>query len=306
MNKIKVAISAIWYPMAMATYFWRAFERRKDVELFVVGPFTGSWIPWKGGMHLPEKYVRAPNNPLPSMSINMKVPAAFVKGGLPWTPDLWVQFDAGWHFISRPEGQVVALVETDPHVLKDTYELPKSYSDLTFCMQYSYMKEGEIFLPYAFDPTVHYPMSEIQKIYDVCLLGLHYDTRNGLMNKLSAMKLSVRYGIGEIFDEFRLAYNQSKIAISWSSLLDVPARVFEAMGMGLPLVANRVPDMQLFFTEDEDYLGFDDTEEAIHQVVSLLASDSSRALMAAHGHAKVQSHTWDARVEQILREAKLI
>lgn len=304
MEKIKVAISAIWYPMAMATYFWRAFLRRKDVELFVVGPFTGSWIPWNGGMNLPEKYVKAPDFPLPFPSNNP--PSDIVNNNLPWIPDIFIQFDAGFHYRNRPVGRIVAHVQTDPHVLKPTYELPKTYSDLKFCMQYSYMDTGEIYLPYAFDPTVHYPMPDVVKLYDACLLGLHYDTRNALVQELNSRGKTVRYGIGEIFDEFRLAYNQSHVALSWSSLLDIPARVFEAMGMGLPLVANRIPDMSIFFKEGEHYLGFSSAQEGADQVVGLMEDDNFRYTLAEKGHEIIQSHTWDIRVEQILKEAKLI
>ena len=86
MKKIKVALSAIWYPMAMASYFWRAFKRRDDVDLFVVGPFTDTWIPWAGGMHLPRKYVMTPDLALPGVSIGMNVPPDVVNNQLPWQP----------------------------------------------------------------------------------------------------------------------------------------------------------------------------------------------------------------------------
>lgn len=306
MEKIKVAISAIWYPMAMATYFWRAFLRREDVDLFVVGPFTGSWIPWGGGMHLPQKYVKAPDFALPGEAIRPGLPTTMVDINLPWTPDIFIQFDAGFHYRNRPRGNIVAHVQTDPHVLKPTYKIPKSYSDLNFCMQYTYMEDGEIYLPYAYDPTVHYPMPEIPKLYGACLLGLHYDTRNSLVASLQGHGITVRYGIGEIFDEFRLAYNQSKVALSWSSLLDIPARVFEAMGMGLPLVANRIPDMNIFFKEGEHYLGFNNVDEAVSQVKGLLQDDAFRTKIANEGNKVIQTHTWDIRVEQILKEAKLL
>lgn len=303
---IKVVLSAIWYPMAMATYFWRALERRKDVELFVAGPFTGDWIPWAGGMHLAQKYVKAPDFALPADAITRHVQAALVESQLPWKPDIWIQVDAGWHFSTRPNANIVAHVQTDPHVLKESYNLPKSYSDLNFCMQQVYSKPGEIYLPYAYDPTVHYPMPEVKKEYDACLLGLNYETRNSLVLRLQSHGLKVKYGIGEIFDEYRLAYNQSKIALSWSSLLDVPTRVFEAMGMGLPLVANVVPDMSRFFVDGVHYSGFTTLDEADSKVLQLLMDEDLRSWIAENGHRVVQDQTWDNRITQIFQEAKLI
>lgn len=306
MDKIKVVLSAIWYPVAMATYFWRAFLRRKDVDLCVVGPFTGSWIPWAGGMNLPEKYVIAPDFALPASAIGMQVPAGFVAPSLPWIPDIWIQVDAGFHFFNRPIGNIVAHVQTDPHVLKETYRKPKSYSDLNFCMQKIYSEPGEIYLPYAYDPTVHYPMPNEEKIYDACLLGLHYESRNALIEGLRVYGYIVKYGIGEVFDEYRLAYNRSKVALSWSSLQDIPTRVFEAMAMGIPLVANHVPDMDLFFTAGLDYLAFSTLEDGVRLAGEVIRDEKLQKNLRESALKTVKPHTWDARIEQILKEAKLV
>ena len=56
MTKIKVLLTYLVYPLAMATYFKKALEHREDVDLKVAGIYTGSWIPWNNGMNLPEKY----------------------------------------------------------------------------------------------------------------------------------------------------------------------------------------------------------------------------------------------------------
>ena len=305
MDKIKVALSFIVYPFTMAHYFWMAFERRNDVELWTCGPFTGDWIPWDGGMRLAMKYVKYPDFSLPQQTIGTDIYPSMITGKLPWTPDLWVQIDAGWRFLERPSGKVVAHIQTDPHVLKAQYLLPRSYSDFTFCMQTPYMQPGERYLPYAHDPTIHYP-EEQEKIYDACLVGLHYKTRTELVERLRSRGLNVFYGIGLVYDEYRKAYNQSKIALSWSSLKDLPARNWEALGMGLPLVCNRVPDMQTFFVEGEHYLGFDNVDEAERQVMRLLEDEELRTSIAEAGHRKVMPHTWDRRVEELLKTCKIL
>jgi len=306
MNKIRVAIGGIHYPLSMMSYFIRAFQRREDVDLWLYGPSTSTWIPWNNGMYINPKYVVMPDFALPASSIGINPPSAIVNTQMPWTPDLTIQIDAGWHTKDRPRGNIVAHVQTDPHVLKNTYVIPKQYSDLNFCMQKVYSTYDEIYLPYAYDPTVHYPMPEVVKEYDACLIGLQYDKRMGLIRGLQSHNLRINSGIGLVFDEYRLAYNQSKVALSWSSLLDIPARVFEGMAMGLPLVANRLPDMPLFFEEGVDYLGFDNEQEAIKQVLSLLIDDEYSKKIATNGYNKVKNHTWDARVRTILEHTKLI
>lgn len=308
MKKIKVVLSFICYPLTMAHYFWKAFERRDDVELYTVAPYTGNWIPWNMGMYLPQKYVKVPNLPLPQQAVQMKPKTIFAQAQMPdeWQePDLWVQIDAGFHFADRPKAKKVAHIQTDPHVLKQHYQLPKSYSDFNFCMQSPYLEQGEIFLPYAYDPTIHYPM-DLPKEYDACMIGLHYPQRDQLVNKLVNKGKTVHYSIGEVFDEYRETYNKSRIALSWSSLLDTPARVWEAMGMKLPLVCNRTPDLEKFFIDDTNYLGFSNLQEAESQVLLLLSDDDYRKEIAESGYKAVKEHTWDNRVEFILQKVGLV
>ena len=304
---IKLAFSTIFYPLSMGGYILDAFRRREDVELWTVGPFTGSWIPWGGtsGMYLPEKYINAPNLPLSQNTIRQKISTTFFKDKMPWMPDLFIQVDAGWHFLDRPPGEMVAHIQTDPHVLKEFYRPAIAYSDVTFSMQTPYLEAGEEFLPYAYDPEIHYPM-DFEKEHDACMLGLQYPQRDALVARLRSHGLKVRYGIGTVFDEYRVEYNKSKIALSWSSLLDTPTRVYEALAMKVPLVCNRTQDLENFFVEGEHYLGFDTLEEAEKQVLLLLSDDDKREQIAEEGRKAVQPHSWNKRVETILKTVGLI
>ena len=306
MGSIRIAIGGIHFPLSMMSYFIRAFERRDDVELWKFGPFTGDYIPWAGGMRIPQKYVKIPDFALPRETIGLHISSSIINSQMPWTPYLTLLIDAGWHTSDRPKGNIVAHVQTDPHVLKNTYELPKSYSDISWCMQAKYLVSGEEYLPYGFDPTVHYPMG-LEKIYDACLIGLQYEHRTQLVNRLRQKGLNVYYTIGEIYDKYNEKYNQSRIALSWSSLEDTPARVFEAFGIGVSLVTNRTLDLQNFFVEGDHYLGFGNVDEAESQVFKLLADDEMREEMAYNAHTvAIAHHTWDRRIEQILRTVKLI
>lgn len=303
---IRVAIGGIHFPLSMMSYFIRAFKRREDVELFLFGPFTGDWTPWNYGLHLPQRYVVTPDFALPANTIRMLMPSAVINQHMPWTPDLTLFVDAGYHTSDRPAGRIVGLVETDPHVLRDNYKLPKTYCDIAWCMQKAYIEDGEEYLPYAFDPTVHYPM-DLEKVYDACLIGLQYPQRNELVAKLRSMGLNVNYEIGKVYDEYRETYNRSRVALSWSTLEDTPARVFEAFGMALPLVCNRTMDLQNLFVEGEHYLGFGDVGEAEKQVFRLLLDDDLRRTISNNAHQEaIAKHTWDHRVNQILEKCGLI
>lgn len=288
----------------MARYMWDALDRRLDCETYAVGPFFDDWIPWTYGKTLPRKYVKEPYLPLPRNTAQLNLPYQAVVNQMPKDLDLFLTIDAGWHFSNRPDAKVVALIETDPHVLKGNYEVPKAYSDFTFSMQTPYMDAGEHYLPYAYDPAIHYP-EEREKVYDACLIGLHYPQRDALVNELRKRGYKVYYDIGPSYDDYRELYCSSKVALSWSTLLDLPSRVWEAFGMGLPLVANHVPDMNTFFVDGEHYLGFDTLQQAVEQAVYLIENPNEAKKIADAGHRKVNGNSWDKRIQQVLETCRL-
>jgi hypothetical protein len=257
-------------------------------------------------MNIPMKYVHPPTVPLPKQSIGISPSYNMVKSLLSNDLDLALCIDAGWHFCDKPKAKVVALVKTDPHAISDVhYSVPANYSDVVFNMQEIYRKDGEILLPYAYSPRIHFS-EDREKLYDACLIGLHYDTRSALVQRLRNRGLEVYYAIGAVYDQYREKYNQSKIALSWSSKQDIPARVFESWGMRLPLVTNRLPDLSLFANEGEHYLGFDTLDEAEQQVMTLLKDKKFRDGLAQRGYDNAKGQTWDARVQTILETVGLI
>jgi len=304
MNKKRIVISGLIFPVTMLHFFWRAFERREDVDLRVVGPFSNDWIPWKGGIRLPMRYVKYPHIPLPqNLSGSVGMSPAFIQGQLPWEPDLWIQIDAGW-WLQKPKATVVAHIATDPHVLN--YDRQRKECDVFFNMQTPYMKPGDRYLPYAYDKEIHYPILA-DKVYNAALVGLQYETRTKLVNRLRQGGLSVYYETGIVYDEYREIYNQSDVALSWSSLLDMPARVWEAFAMSVPLVTNRVPDLSNWFVEKDHFLGFNDVDEAERQVRTLLNDPEYAAEMSENVYRKVTAaHSYDHRVNEILSVCKII
>ena len=304
-KKIKVALVGIYFPLAMLRYFERALERRDDIELVTVGPFTGNWIPWNGGMNLLPKYFKSPTVPLPRELIQQgRVnPSLFKQFGVLEDVDLWIEVDAGFHLDPRPTTGIVAHVATDPHAL--SYDRQRQLSDVFFNMQAIYMKNGDVYLPYAYDPTVHYPMQSKLE-FDVCMIGLHYEQRTQLVNRLLNEKLRVHYSIGSVFDEYRELYNKSWIGINWSSKQDLNARVFELAAMGVTDVQNTVPDMKTFFVPGDHYLEFSTLDEAVKQVMRATIDHDMAIEMANAAMRKVEPHTYDARIQTILERCKLI
>jgi len=306
MDKIKIVASGLIFPVTMMRYFTEELAQLPNVDLKIAGPFSGNWIPWNGGMTLPARYVQTPDIPLPA-NINRCDPA-IVEKKLPWKADLWLQFDAGFHFNRRPDATLVATVGTDPHCDADLhYDEARNYSDIFFNMQQAYLKPGDVYLPYAFSEKHHYPVVLSMKKYDGILIGLGYTHRVSLVQALKRQGYEIHFTIGEVFDEFRLSYNQSRIALNWSSLKDLNARTFEAFGMGIPLLTNRVPDLPNFFVENDHYIGFDTLEEAVEKFNWMIKHPLEIEEMAGNVLRKVQAgHTYRQRVQQILEVCKMI
>lgn len=306
-KKLKIGLSALHYPVTMARMFWDALEHRDDCEVYSVGPYFDNWIPWANGITLPRKYVKSLYLPLPREAAQCHMPYEMVANEMPDDLDAFICVDAGWHFSTRPHAKVVALIKTDPHAISENdYAVPANYSDYVFTMQTPYQKPGEFYLPYAVDNHWFYPEEQEMK-YDACLIGLHYEHRTKLVNALRAKGLNVYYDIGVVYDEYRRVYNSSRVALSWSSLQDLPVRVFEALGMERLLVTNRVPDLKNFFSENDHYLGFDAIDEAVEKVEWALANRVEADTIRQAGYRKVMSgHTFNHRINQLLEQMKLI
>jgi hypothetical protein len=303
-EKVKVLCLSLWYPLSMSRYFEDALRNNPNVDLKTTGVFTGDWIPWLGGVTLKAKYAKPVDIPLPFRPDIGRVNYDFVKAQLPkdWTPDIVLCIDAGITWDHRPSDGYVAHVGTDPHVLSGWYENSRRMSDKFFGMQLCYKEPSDIYLPYAYSPRVHYPIITAQQDTDAVLIGMPYDNRINWVNELRKHGVSVIFENSPVFDEYRELANRARIGLNWSSMSDLNARFFETPAFGLAPVMNRVPDAHLFLTEGRDYVGFDNLNEAVEGVLYLKNNPDKAQEMATNAYNNIQGQTYDARVEQILRE----
>jgi hypothetical protein len=319
-DRIRILFLSIYFPLFMGKYFDRAFRRSPDVDFISCGPFTGDWIPWfnqetqQGGMRLPAKYGNPPDVPLPFPPNVGSVSYDFVKAQLPkdWIPDLVISCDAGINWTSKPQDGYVVTIGTDPHVLD--YSHARRVSDKFFNMQLCYSEPKDVYLPYAYDPTVHYPVRGdysspsgggtqlIPKDTDAVLIGMPYENRVKWVDELRKHGVSVIFENAPIFDEYRELANRARIGLNWSSMSDLNARFFETPAFGLAPVMNRVPDAHLFLDDGIDYLAFDNLNEAIECVLYLKNNPDKVKEMAENAYAHILGETYDKRVTQILEE----
>jgi hypothetical protein len=316
-SKLKVLLLYIVYPLAMGTYFRRALERRDDVDLKVAGVYTGAWIPWMGGMELPPKYAKPIDIPLPFTPNVGEVNYDLVKAQLgDWKPDIIINVDAGLHWKYKPADGMVVTVGTDPHVLNDFYDTPRKYSDLFFNMQKVYSRGADFYLPYAYDPLVHYPSDNIyryknwitdpkiiEKDTDAVLIGMPYEHRVQWVAALRAKDVSVLFENGPVFDEYREMNNRARIGLNWSSLDDLNARAYELAAMKLAPVMNVVTDLEVSGIECAT---FTTLPEAVEAVMFLKENDHAQTELAELAYRSVQGETYDKRVNTILQMAGFV
>lgn len=284
----------------MSRYFEKALRNHPDIELKTVGPYTGSWIPWMGGMNLPEKYAKPPDIPLPFNTSIEKVSYDLVKAQLgDWKPDIVLSIDAGINWTSKPHEGLVATIATDPHALN--YDHQRRISDKFFNMQKCYSEQGDIYLPYAYSKYDCYPDDTVEKDVDAVLIGMPYEQRIKWVDELRKRGVSVIFENGPVFDEARALYNRGRIGLNWSSLNDLNCRAFEIPAMKLMPVMNSVPDLHEFKFY-QDTLIFSDLSGAIEQVMWAIEHPENAKLLAESAYEHVQGETYDARVEKLLKE----
>jgi glycosyltransferase involved in cell wall biosynthesis len=309
---MNVVLSGIYYPMAILRYFEAALRRResqqKDINLFTIGPYTETFIPWNGGMDLPVKYAKPPDFCLPKNGMSTGgLPYSYLETHVPFKPDLWIHVDAGLKFGGRPENGTFVVIGTDPHVLD--YDIDRKAADVFFCMQTPYMKAGDEYLPYGYDPVWHAPPEKDLTVdFDVALLGLHYQERNSLMFALQQKGVRIKYELGPVFDEARDIYNRSFMVVNWSSKLDLTARVFEGAALGNLVVCNDVPDLKKFFESGKEVVTFTDMNEALEKIQYYLKNPLEGEEIARAGRAKCLAHgySWDERIDQVLATVKTL
>jgi hypothetical protein len=302
MRKLRVAFVMIYYPVAMGRYMLDALLRREDVEVWTAGPSSGAWIPWAGGIYLPDRYVFKPDLALP-MGGAPTVIYPQLEASKPWEPDVWIEANAALTTIGRPKAPYF-VIGTDPHVLD--YQVQRRSADVFFCMQSPYMQPKDVFLPYAYAPEWHTP-TEIpweERTTDAALLGLQYTQRTALVGSLRARGRKVEYALGPCYEEARQVYHRTKVGLNWSSMKDTTARCYELMAFGLPAVMNRTPDLLSLFREGEHFLGFSTLDEAVRQAETVLQDPVLGQKLGQQASLAVAPHTWDARMAQVLEVAR--
>lgn len=175
-------------------------------------------------------------------------------------------------------------------------------------------------IPFAHDPAVYRPRPPHVRVrWDAAVVGQYYLERLRFAEALAEFDVLVT-GLGwsrpaadgplagRVFDrsyggvETCELYWRSHVALNILADCNVPAhnmRTFEIPASGTPMIATRTPEHEVLFGEDGAIL-VSTPDEARDALQALLEDDELRKATALRGRECVGSHTYAARMCQIL------
>ena len=311
---MKILLSYVHYPLSVAKFFKAAFKTLGH-EVWSAGPCAYGQIPWQPATDF-SAYADIPDLELfpGEHGLVHSYPIEPVLEACPWTPSLIVQIDAGFHLKGGYVRTPIVLVGTDPHCLD--YHSQSEYANVFFIMQEYYAKDyldvaGKVgggpvplWLPYCYDPEVHYWDPLAEKEYDVCFIGVMYPERRALLGQIAASGVKTFSAQGILFEEGTAYYNRSRIALNLSSREDLPMRWWEGLAYRNCVVTNRVPDLDELAGQDcregEHYLAYDTPEECVEVIQKVLAEPRRLNQIADAGYVWVQQKTYARRAQTII------
>lgn len=153
-------------------------------------------------------------------------------------------------------------------------------------------------LPCAYDPYLM-RASGIPwqaRAYDVVLLGVLYDHRRALVDKLRRAGLKVFAGTGLVYESYVAAHHNARISLCLSARGDVGQRVFESAAMGCTVVSDPCKDFAALGMPGV----WEIESDAVEEIRAILADPDKAREEAQKAQAWAFQHTWDKRCMKIV------
>lgn len=160
------------------------------------------------------------------------------------------------------------------------------------------------------DDRIFYPRLNINSSYDVVTTcGGRGQVTEDLKKEFGDQFENSRYYFGDAHAE---QLCKGKIVFQKSQFREVTRRIFEGMACGRMVLTDRLPEetrLHELFTDNEDIVYYDNSQDAIDKIKYFSTHDKERETIALNGFNKVMSkHTVKHRVDQleeVIRSIKL-
>lgn len=277
---MNIVILANHYAVASGRYIADAL-RRAGHTVLTTGPAHGARI-W--GLYVPPRYVWEPQD----------VPHNWA--------DVVIVADSDPACLDASEAYTAPAIVwgVDNHVRDYTRRWIEHYFLAHRGISLQVWDDDCTHLPCAYDP-VRYTPSEIpwsDRAYDVALLGVMYPQRWEAVYRLRAAGLKVIAGTGLVYETYRDAHHNSRIALSLSACGDVGQRVFEAAAMGCVVMSDNCADYRRL--KPEGIWIIEDLDSIADEAQTILNNPNAAQAVIEVSRAWAEPQTWDARAEEVL------
>ena len=271
---MNILIHAIHYPVCSARYLVDAY-RRGGHDVYHIGQETGRSI-W--GVEVPAEYMWSQETPPDG-----------------WEPDVAILMDTAYQWCHPTAPTIIHTV--DNHVRNVRQGGIEHYFLAHKSVTLTDWGEDCTWLPCGYDrhwftPS---PIAWSDREFDVCMIGVMYPKRWELVNAMRAAGLKVMAGSGLVFDAYRDAHHNSRVALVSSFNGDLPIRLFEGAGMGCAVMSDRIED--LAHLDIGHPISIYSGVEGAVQLARALQTHPENGEMCAEW---AKPHTWDARAQVII------
>lgn len=219
----------------------------------------------------------------------------------------------------------IGISLSDPDVFFDNGRIYSEYYDLFYTNSlytlnnlYSSLKTNIKLLPFAASPKLHRPLTDINKIYDVVVIGHASRDRIRTVKKLQKYYNVGLFGLGwgkgctSVHGEDHVkALNSGKIYLSFSrtaaNYTNVKVGIFEAIACKICAVTQIFDEIELYFKYGVDILGYTNDDILIDLVAFLIKNEKIRNWVSFNGYNRLlHEHTWEKRWKGVLNDIKQI
>lgn len=160
------------------------------------------------------------------------------------------------------------------------------------------------FLPIAFDEDLHKPQQQVAKEFDIGLCGSPYRGRLKLIRRLREAGLNAVLVQDRYAEDYVRTLNSFKISLNYGvggGKGLIPGRVWESIGCGTLLLADRRDLIDQTFVDMRHLALFSSFKECVSRAEYLLAHPDSLRSIAGEGHRfGLEVHTYIHRAQAII------
>lgn len=225
-----------------------------------------------------------------------------------------------FNFMKENRIATIGISLSDPDVFFENGKVYCKYYDLFYTnSQYAFLNlysEGANvrLLPFATSTKLFRPLNDIDKMYDIVVVGHAHPKRIETVKKLKKYFNVGLFGNGwgsdykEVHGENHVkAINSGNMYLSFAETaagyMNVKVGVFEAIACKICVATQLFGEMESYFKYGVDILGYVDDDTLVNLIDAYLKNDRLRSWIANNSYGRLlREHTWTKRWEVVLND----